>query len=423
MNELQKLLCYKELLDILSKDSPNHLLLGNGFNNTFRICTSYKKIFAKMKEDYPQYKKFEDKLRSKKYDIELLIKDMRECLESNNILPDYPDYIENKIKIDFMKATAAIVTPQVKKIYPQNKDGIHLLFKEFTNYFTLNYDPLLYLLLMKFKKNPENKALSTQATLAHIEESKSDEEKELYNKIKEAHENGTTYVDYQNGLSEVPMKELTKSAFTQVVEPHMKKQYGKIKTKTVKETVDRVWQDKDKTPKVLNVIDAFKKGRQGELIYDDHDDEQNLFFLHGAFHIYRDGSIVKKIAQTQNKAFHKRLEDIVNSETRDVICILTGETDNKKEQIQKGGEYSYLAKCFNKLQTLEGNLVVLGSSLSENDEHIFNEIEKSNVSDIYIATEEDQQGDIEKKASKYFSKKLHYFDYTTISYANNQKSN
>ena len=35
----------------------------------------------------------------------------------------------------------------------KKNEGIYLLLREFTNYFTLNYDSFLYMLLLKYKKD------------------------------------------------------------------------------------------------------------------------------------------------------------------------------------------------------------------------------------------------------------------------------
>ncbi len=48
-----------------------------------------------------------------------------------------------------MKATQEIVKSNIKNIYAEKNEGIFLLLKNFTNYFTLSYDPLIYILLLK----------------------------------------------------------------------------------------------------------------------------------------------------------------------------------------------------------------------------------------------------------------------------------
>ena len=44
-----------------------------------------------------------------------------------------------------MKAAHEIVKSKIKNIYAEKNEGIHILLKNFANYFTLNYDSFLYL--------------------------------------------------------------------------------------------------------------------------------------------------------------------------------------------------------------------------------------------------------------------------------------
>ena len=58
-----------------------------------------------------------------------------------------------------MQATHEIVKEEIKNVYAEKNDGVFILLKEFTNYFTLNYDSLLYLLLLKYKPSENNKKM------------------------------------------------------------------------------------------------------------------------------------------------------------------------------------------------------------------------------------------------------------------------
>src|SRR5690606_3777015 len=79
-------------------------------------------------------------------------------------------YINNKIKADFMQATHEIVKAELKNIYTENNEGIFILLKHFSNYFTLNYDSFLYLLLLNYKsvEKEVKKGISIQATIKFI---------------------------------------------------------------------------------------------------------------------------------------------------------------------------------------------------------------------------------------------------------------
>ena len=141
---------------------------------------------------------------------------------------------------------------------------------------------------------------------------------------------------------------------------------------------------------------------------------ENIFFLHGSFHIYKDKGIIKKITQKQNKAFHKRLEEIIHADEKDIICILTNTSKNKMNQIK---DNQYLSKCFDKLSNLSGNLVILGASLDENDRHIFSAVNNSNVCRVYISSSAKSKCKISQRAEQLLPRKeIILFDYRTISY-------
>ena len=104
----------------------------------------------------------------------------------------------NKVKYIFMKATYEIVKNEIKNIYAEKNEGVFILFQKFTNYFTLNYDPLLYLLLLNFKlkdSDIECKAIAMQPSLKFIEKDMNEAQNNIYSKIKRAREVGTVNIN------------------------------------------------------------------------------------------------------------------------------------------------------------------------------------------------------------------------------------
>ena len=158
------MITYCELLNRLNEDErDNHLLLGNGFNISLGVFTDYKNIFNKMKEKYNGY---EDLNINGNYDIENIIGELKNQIPVNSSHKLFLDsFINNKVKSDFMKSAYKIAKEGVKEIYSDKNYGVGILFENFTNFFTLNYDPFLYLMLMKYKKTDLDIALSFQHTL------------------------------------------------------------------------------------------------------------------------------------------------------------------------------------------------------------------------------------------------------------------
>ncbi len=410
-----RLLTYSELLEKLSTDSPSHLLLGNGFNNSLGVKTNYSEIFAQMKRTYSGYEQVESYLKGEYFDIEKLIGYLKGQINHDN--EDFlPSYIERKVKLDFMNATNEIIQESIKNVYQDNNESIHLLLKNFTNYFTLNYDPFLYLLLMKFKKDDEikNEVLTIQNTFLFQEEDLNQAQNNIYKKIKQAKTNGKLTINVNNNNKTVDLKSVKKTQFVLSVKTYFQDEAWK--GKDIEKVCNQIWKEEAKQSK-LKVDDGFR-GEQLKLYQET--EEQNLYFLHGAFHIVKNKTDIQKIIAKQNKSFIQKLEKAIHSESKDIVCILTNNSEEKKVQIE---ENKYLEKCFDALSKIDGALVILGSSLAENDNHIFEQINKSFISKVYISScEETHTKDLNRAKDVFPKKKIILFDYKTISYREeNQK--
>ncbi len=386
-----------------------HLLLGNGFNNSLGIETNYKSIFEKMKEEYSGYNEMEEIIKNQNYDIEHLILELTKNLESVNMGDFLKKYVANKVKLDFMKAANSIVTKQIKNIYQEKNQGIYLILKNFKNYFTLNYDAFLYLLLMKFKSNGEKTVAFQNTTLFQVEDLNQQNDS-MYNEIKAAYEQGKINITVKDTSVTKNLDTCTKAEFTTNIKNYFSEK--KWPGKTIKRAVDLLWREIKNQSLLENINDGFSLFKE-DYIYN-FSAHQNLFFLHGAFHIYQDRQVIKKITQSQNKALYERLEKIINSEEKEIICILAGKSDDKEQEIK---ENDYLKSSLEKLSKLNDTLVILGSSLGENDKHIFERINHSSIKSIYISSCEKEKKKDHKKARRIFpQKQIILFDYETISY-------
>lgn len=411
------LLNYKNLLEALLNQEC-HLLLGNGFNQGLGIDTSYKAIFQKMTEnDHGIYKAAQNIIEGSNYDLEKFIGRLSTDIKNENTF--LKNYINNKVKYDFMKAAHEIVKHEIKNIYAEKNEGIYMLFKNFNNYFTLNYDSFLYLLLLNLKSSDTDaeQTIAIQPTLKFIEEDMNDIQNNIYTEIKKARQNGTLDInagDNSNSVSK-QMSELTKTHFVAAIKTYSKSQNKNWKTSDIERVVKSILEEEKKN-KTLDKVDDGSQlslfGDTKEFVFDAKNETQNLFFLHGAFHIYKDGKVEKKITQTSDKALYDRLEEIINSEEKDIICVF--QAANKIDEINKS---EYLKKSYNKLAELSGALVIIGCSLSNNDSHIYKQINSSDVNTIYISSKEKSKTKDYENAKKCFNgKEIILFDRETITY-------
>lgn len=409
-----KIITYSQVLQELELTSQcSHLLLGNGFNISLGISTDYKSIFEKMIEEDSIYEKIKLEIEQESYDIEKLIGYLKQCIKEDSNSNEFLEtYIENRVKFDFMKSASLIVKEKIKEIYQDRNEKICLLFKNFSNYFTLNYNTFLYLILMKFKESEScsSQALAFQNSSLFQQQNLDETQNRIYTEIEAAWKNGKITTEVNNEAFDTDLNKLTKTTFESIIKNHNRQNSKGWKPKDIEVVCNKIWQ-KNNNP-MLRVNDGF----QGELFNSDEDDcNQNVFFLHGSFHIYRDGVNIKKITQKKNKAVYERLEKIIHANEKDIICVFTNESEDKVNQIQ---DNQYLNRCFNKLSNLSGNLVILGASLDENDKHILNAVNSSEICRLYISSSEKSKYKTSKKAKRFFpSKEVILFDYKTISYS------
>ena len=415
------MISYVEVLEKI-KGQENHLLLANGFNLSLGIGTSYKKIFEKMINNHDIYKDAVKMVEECDFDLECFIGKLEKDISENS---DFiKKYVNNKVKLDFMQATHEIVKAEIKNVYAEKNEGIFLLLKEFTDYLTLNYDMFLYLILMKYKpatsKNEDS--IAFQQNIKFIEEDLNTTQNNIYREIKEARENGQITINF--GEADTVQKELnkiTKTYFVETVSTFSKANNKGWTGKDIERVVKQILEE-EKENLVLTKVDdgsrreQVKMFKNEEYVFDTTSTTQNLFFLHGAFHIYKDGQDVKKITQEKDKALYEKLENILNHGEQDVVCVFQHE--NKTDAINNN---TYLKHCFNKLKQLTGNLVIIGSSLADNDNHIFNEINSSPVSCLYISAFGDEDKIRELSETKFPDKEIILFDAKTISYERPQK--
>ena len=129
------------ILSELDNNGDTHLLLGNDFNLSIGIDTSYNDIFNKMKERYKGYKDLT--IEGDNYDIEKIIGKLKNQLKDSDCKPFLEKFINDRIKLEFMNSAFTIVKDSLKNIHQEKNEGIKVLFKKFTNYFSLDYDPFL----------------------------------------------------------------------------------------------------------------------------------------------------------------------------------------------------------------------------------------------------------------------------------------
>lgn len=121
--------------------------------------------------------------------------------------------------------------------------------------------------------------------------------------------------------------------------------------------------------------------------------EQNMWFLHGALHVFDSGIEVQKY--TWNNTGMRLIDQIRQAMSKDYypIFVSEGTSSEKYERIRHN---DYLAKAYRSFSSISGTLFILGHSLAENDEHYLTAIERGKITQLYVGIHGDPSTDANK---------------------------
>ena len=145
--------------------------------------------------------------------------------------------------------------------------------------------------------------------------------------------------------------------------------------------------------KELKPQDGFGDSDDDYVVWDDSN-ENNTYYLHGALHLFDDGSRIKKI--TFNRTGISLREQVEQSLKRNEFPIFVSE-GTSEQKLEKIMHNAYLHKCLRSLKSISGTLFIYGMSFSENDQHIINAIVESKVTDIYVSIYGNPNDDLNRK--------------------------
>lgn len=109
---------------------------------------------------------------------------------------------------------------------------------------------------------------------------------------------------------------------------------------------------------------------------------QNVHYLHGAIHLFEKASSTEKVSR-KGGLIIDAIRDRIAAQQHPLI-VTEGISRDKLARIE---ESEYLSHCYDALGRISGALFIYGSSLSSNDEHLFNQItrKESLVTSLYIS--------------------------------------
>ncbi|MDN2668948.1 DUF4917 domain-containing protein [Vibrio splendidus] len=144
-------------------------------------------------------------------------------------------------------------------------------------------------------------------------------------------------------------------------------------------------------------------------------DDQNVFFLHGGLHIYDTETRIKK------QAFRGQADESIVDQVRDNLNqgkfpLFVSEPTHQKKR-SRIEHNPYLNSCFKALKKLSGPLFIHGHSMAENDKHIFDQINESDVDKVFISIFGDENSDANKEtmanARRFIDADIEFYDAST----------
>jgi Domain of unknown function (DUF4917) len=120
---------------------------------------------------------------------------------------------------------------------------------------------------------------------------------------------------------------------------------------------------------------------------------QNMWFLHGALHVFDSGIEIKKF--TWNRTGIRLIEQIREALNCDLFPLFVTE-GSSSEKLDRIRHSDYLAKAYRSFQEIGQCLFIYGHSLAENDEHYLKLIERGKVKHLFVGL----HGDPEKENNK-----------------------
>jgi hypothetical protein len=111
-------------------------------------------------------------------------------------------------------------------------------------------------------------------------------------------------------------------------------------------------------------------------------DGQNIFFLHGALHIFDADTEVQKY--TWRRTGVRLIEQVRTALSSELypIFVAEGESASKFAKIRHS---DFLAKAYRSFQKIGGTLFIFGHSMAASDEHIIKLIEKGKTKQIFVS--------------------------------------
>lgn len=387
------------------ENSENSVLLGNGFSRSYKAEDfDQSKILAEM-----------ESLKDKNaVDIEKCIEETIDLLRENEkTVPKdiIAKWIKEKLHKEFIDKLFTKMPDSIRDKDNYNESLLkpyNEFLSMFDKFFTLNYDPVLYWLTMHFQGNGDasiKNFVSLEEELTGLSE---DDKKYVTKQKKLEKENDKlrektfdSFIDkekykmiinykdtclYNKTLKEADEDKILKEKVTKTIyesltekkeqETNCSEEFEKLekfKDSCIENYKKEIEQRKENV--FINSTDGFFP--EGNILKWNTDNSQNVYYLHGAFHILHKDDETIKITKSKENSSNKMLDNIKKEWDNgfESLTVLEASSDEKMKKIN---DYEYLTYCYDELKNLAGNLVTFGVSFEDSDNHIIEAINNNN---------------------------------------------
>lgn len=145
-------------------------------------------------------------------------------------------------------------------------------------------------------------------------------------------------------------------------------------------------------PPEIGFDDGFRTPDEGEAQYVTWDVEktqkQNLFYLHGALHLYDAGPQLQKYTWNNTRiALIEQIRDALAQHFYPLI-VAEGTSDEKMDRIQHS---NYLGRGYRSFAAIGGSLFVYGHGMGDNDDHWYRLIQRGKIRKLFVGLYGDPQ--------------------------------
>lgn len=143
--------------------------------------------------------------------------------------------------------------------------------------------------------------------------------------------------------------------------------------------------------------------------------DQDVFFVHGGLHLYDTGTQIKK--HTFNDDHDVSIIDKVRDNLDDGKFPLFVSEPTSSKKLERIKHNSYLNDCYKKISQLSGTLFIHGHSMADNDKHIFDQINESEVEKVFVSIFGDENLEMNREtmanARRFIHVDVEFYDAST----------